>query len=256
MEFFFTPYKWPYKVEVFLGLVEWFHPTKITNDRLGLGPPKIWWKLSHHQHRPVEKLVPKNKPSLWLRVKSSLLFLFKHMERLVELQGDHSGFLMVESYCWWKKEIPNNNHRLDGAKKTLYNNWINYLSLNWWSPDFWTINWGWKMGIKKLSVLGLWTIPHCGGTVEVKISPSWWLNQPIWKTCLSNGILSLRIRSENKTYLSCHHVENGFTCWAFLPSCPGLLEDPYYESYPGENFPTIAKNSPKCSQNTHNPPCM
>ena len=50
------------------------------------------------------------------------------------------------------EEIPNNNHRLDGAKKTLYNNWINYLSLNWWvDPGFlvainsstWN-NWGWK----------------------------------------------------------------------------------------------------------------
>ena len=24
--------------------------------------------------------------------------------------------------------------------ETLVNNWINYLSLNWWMPDFWTIN--------------------------------------------------------------------------------------------------------------------
>ena len=140
---------------------------RITNDRLGLGPPKIWWKLIPPvSHGPVEKLVPKTQrihgtngiftdmwlifmvcmqvnipvpwilwettKSLWLWVRVPSFFCSTKMERLVELQGDHSGFLMVESYCWWKKEIPNNNHRLDGAKKTLYNNWINYLSLNWW----------------------------------------------------------------------------------------------------------------------------
>ena len=126
-------------------------------------------------------------------------------------------------------------------------------------PDFWLPSTvapeTTEVGKKTVSI-GFMDHPPLWWNSRSKFSPSWWLNQPIWKTCSSSGILSLRIGSENKTYLSCHHVVNGFTCWAFLLSCPGLLEDPYYESYLGENFPTIAKNSPKCSQNTHNPPCM
>ena len=40
-----------------------------------------------------------NQIALTLSQNRLFLFLFKHMERLVELQRDHSGFLMVESYC-------------------------------------------------------------------------------------------------------------------------------------------------------------
>ena len=36
----------------------------------------------------------------------------------------------------------------------------------------------------------------------------WWLNQPIWKICSSNWIISPGIQVENKKYLSCHHLEN------------------------------------------------
>ena len=35
---------------------------------------------------------------------------------------------------------------------------------------------------------------------------SWWLNQPIWKICSSNWIISPG-RGENKKKLSCHHVD-------------------------------------------------
>ena len=34
---------------------------------------------------------------------------------------------------------------------------------------------------------------------------SWWLNQPIWKVCSSNWIISPS-RFENRKYLSCHHL--------------------------------------------------
>ena len=37
------------------------------------------------------------------------------------------------------------------------------------------------------------------------------MNQPIWKICSSNWIISPRIRVENKKYLSCHHPEE--YCW-------------------------------------------
>ena len=35
---------------------------------------------------------------------------------------------------------------------------------------------------------------------------SWWLNQPIWKICSSNWIISPG-RGENKKKLSCHHLD-------------------------------------------------
>ena len=40
----------------------------------------------------------------------------------------------------------------------------------------------------------------------MKEDSGWWLNQPIWKICSSNWIISPG-RGENKKYLSCHHLE-------------------------------------------------
>ena len=37
----------------------------------------------------------------------------------------------------------------------------------------------------------------------------WWLNQPIWKILVKMGIFP-KFRGENKTYLSCHHLDKHF----------------------------------------------
>ena len=48
------------------------------------------------------------------------------------------------------------------------------------------------------------TKPPC--PEKKRILASWWLNQPSWKNCSSNWIISPGIQVENKKYLSCHHM--------------------------------------------------
>ena len=51
--------------------------------------------------------------------------------------------------------------------------------------------------------------PNVWNTLCEKKHQNWWLNQPIWKICSSNWIIS-PIRVENKTYLSYHHLATNF----------------------------------------------
>ena len=50
---------------------------------------------------------------------------------------------------------------------------------------------------------------------------TWWLNQPIWKICSSNWIISPNIRGENKKSLSCHHP--GFTLFLSSFAWPSTI---------------------------------
>ena len=47
--------------------------------------------------------------------------------------GEYEGFILLLTYCWWFRDPKQSS----GMYKNPVKTGINYLSLNWWPPDFW-----------------------------------------------------------------------------------------------------------------------